>query len=129
MKKEAGMAKKKILIIDDEVSFTQMVKINLEDTGRFEVMMVNDPKQALSMARHYKPDVVLLDVIMPGVDGGDIAYQMKEDQALAAVPVIFLTAVVKEEETDSGEGNIGGHSFLAKPVTLKKLLECIDKHL
>ncbi len=123
------MTKKKIMIIDDEESFTQMVKINLEETGRFEVTMVNNPHQSIPVAKSVKPDLILLDVIMPEVDGGDIAYQMKNDPEIAHVPIVFLTAVVREEEAASEEESIGGHTFLAKPVSVRKLVECIDKHL
>jgi len=124
------MPKKRIMIIDDEVSFTQMVKINLEETGRFEVTMVNDPQQSIAVAKSVKPDLILLDVIMPGIDGGDVAYQLKNDNEIATIPIVFLTAVVKEEEADStGEETIGGHTFLAKPVSVQRLVGCIDKHL
>lgn len=122
--------KTRVLIIDDEVSFTQMVKINLEETNKYEVHTLNDPLQAVSIARSFHPDIILLDVIMPTMDGGDVAYQIKGEQDLSSIPVVFLTAVVKEEETGSGgEGVIGGHSFLAKPVSVGKLVECIEKHV
>jgi len=121
--------KKKVLIIDDEISFTQMVKINLEETNKYEVRTLNDPLQAVTVARSFHPDIILLDVIMPTMDGGDVAYQIKGEQDISTIPVVFLTAVVKEEETGSGEGVIGGHSFLAKPVSVGKLVECIEKHV
>lgn len=121
--------KKKILIIDDEASFTQMVKINLEETGKFEVHTVNDPHQAVTAARHFRPDLVLLDVIMPTMDGGDVAAKIKDDQELSNTPIVFLTAVVREEETSSGESTIGGHAFVSKPISVGKLIDCIEKHI
>ena len=123
------MIKKKILIIDDEPHFTQMVKMNLEETGRFEVHTLNYPRQSVAVIRQLKPDLIFLDVIMSDLDGGDVAYQIKADPEISGVPIVFLTAAVKEEEIGGGEGIIGSHTFLAKPVSVKTLIDCIDQHL
>src|SRR4026207_408556 len=86
----AAPEKKRILIIDDEVSFARMVKINLEKTGMFEVRVENRAAAALPAAREFRPDLVLLDVIMPTMDGGDVAKQIKRDRTLRGTPIIFL---------------------------------------
>src|SRR6185503_21291437 len=72
--------KKRVLIIDDEASFARMVKLNLEKSGEFEVRVENKPTYALAAAREFKPDLILLDVIMPAMDGGDVANQIKRDR-------------------------------------------------
>lgn len=102
---------------------------NLEATGRFEVMDLNNPTLALQSARQFRPDLVLLDVMMPAMDGGEVAAVFAEDQLLAKVPIIFLTAIVGKSEVKPSGSLIGAHTFLAKPVKFEDLLACIDRHL
>jgi CheY-like chemotaxis protein len=123
------MAKKKILVVDDESAFTRMLKRNLEATGRFEVREENTGTGALAVARQFLPDLVLLDVMMPEIAGGDVAAQFGQDALLKSVPIIFLTAIVGTEEVSPTGSFIGGHTFLAKPVKLDNLLTCIGKFL
>jgi DNA-binding response OmpR family regulator len=123
------MDKKRILIIDDETGFTRMVRINLEKGGQFEVREENRAGHALTAAREFKPDLILLDVIMPSMDGGDVAAMMKKDRLLSHIPVIFLTATVSHREAGSGGLNSGGSLFLAKPVSVENLIERINEHL
>jgi len=79
------------------------------------------------LMREFGPDLVILDVMMPELDGGRLAAQMKEDPALAETPVIFLTGSVRKEEVEDKEGIIGGTPFLAKPVQIEELLDWIDR--
>ena len=123
------MDKKRILIVDDEKSFTQMVKLNLEETGKYIVRTENEGKKALLAAREFKPHLILLDIVMPDVDGGEIAHNISLDKELSHTPVIFLTAIVKEDEVKSREGVIGGHPFIAKPVTTDNLIACIEDNI
>lgn len=121
------MEKKKILIVDDEVTFTRMVKLNLEETGEFSVLVENNGNNAVFTARLEKPDLILLDIIMPGTDGTIVMNQLKKDEATKNIPVMFLTAIVKKEETK--DGMIGGYPFIAKPVETQELLNCIRKYI
>jgi two-component system, OmpR family, response regulator len=121
--------KKKILVVDDEASMTWMLRRNLESTGKYEVRTENSGNAAAVAAREFHPDFILLDVMMPGVDGGEVAARLKEDKALQNIPVVFLTAIVKQEETAPTGGTIGGCEYLAKPVKLEDLVACIEKHL
>ncbi len=121
--------KKRILLVDDEAPITRMMRRNLEATGRFEVLDVNDPTQALQLARQFKPDLALLDVMMPEKDGGELAADFKEDPELSRIPVVFLTAIVSRNEVNPTGSLIGEHIFLAKPVKLEELLSCIDAQL
>jgi len=86
------MNRKKILVVDDEVSLTRMLKRNLEATGRYEVCEENFGARALEAARAFGPDLIVLDVMMPDADGGEVASRLGEDPRLRDVPVIFLTA-------------------------------------
>ena len=118
--------KKRVFIVDDESGFTHLLKLTLEKTGRFTVQEENDGTKAWLAAREFAPDIIFLDVVMPKIDGGDVAKQITSDPMLKHVPIIFLTAIVSEKE---GGNLIGGFPFIAKPVSLQALTECIDRHL
>jgi DNA-binding response OmpR family regulator len=116
-------------VVDDEPSMTRMLRRNLETNGKYEVRTENSGEAAVAAARAFHPDFILLDVMMPGVDGGEVASRLKDDKALAKIPVVFLTAIVKKDETAPTGSNIGGCEYLAKPVKTEDLLACIEKHL
>jgi CheY-like chemotaxis protein len=118
--------KKRVFIVDDESGFTHLLKLTLEKTGRFIVQEENDGTQAWMAAREFNPDIIFLDVVMPKIDGGDVAQQIRSDPLLRHVPIVFLTAIVSEKE---GGHMIGGFPFISKPVSLQALTECIEQHL
>jgi len=121
--------KKKILIVDDEENFTKLVKLNLEKTGEYEVKVENKGPQGLVTAKEFKPDLILLDILMMDMDGGEVAYQLKNDEETKNIPIVFLTAVAMKEEVEKSSGVIGGHPFIAKPVTAEELIDCIEKNI
>jgi len=121
--------KKRILMVDDEVSFARMVKLNLEQTGAFEVRTENAATHALAAAREFKPDLILLDVIMPNMDGGDVCRQIRRDRQFKETPIIFLTATVSPGEAGEGGLNSGGDLFLAKPISVQSLVARIREQL
>ena len=123
------MEKKRILIIDDEEGFTKLIKLNLELTGKFEVRVENKGGKGLEAAKEYKPHLILLDVIMPDLEGSEVAAQLMEEPTTKDIPVVFLTAIITKKEKKGECGLIGGHSFLAKPVSLKELVNCIEKNI
>lgn len=118
-------AKPKILIVDDEKGFTKLTRLAMTE---FEVCEENNATRALETAQSFQPDLILLDVVMPDMDGGDIAAQIKADPALKNVPIVFLTAIVTEKETATRQ-SFGGYPFISKPITPEKLAENIRKHL
>ena len=120
------MEKKRIFIVDDESGFTRLLKLTLEKTGKYIVREENDGTQAWLAAREFEPDIIFLDVVMPKIDGGDVAQKIRSDPLLQHVPVVFLTAIVSEKE---GGNLIGGFPFISKPVALEALIACIDKQL
>jgi len=122
-------AKKRILIIDDEASFTRLLKLNLHHTGRYTAETVNDPDQALAVAREFSPDIILLDVMMPRMDGGELASRLLASSRFKATPIVFLTAAVKRNEVSSHQGSVGGLPFIAKPVDFKEVIDCIETQL
>ncbi len=121
--------KKRILIIDDELSFLRMLKLNLERTGRFEVYGEINGTRALEMVRSFRPDLILLDVVMPEIGGEEVAKQLKADKQLCLIPIVFLTATVTRDEVQPPPVHLGEYVFLAKPAALAEVLACIDKHL
>ena len=124
------MNKKRILIIDDDTGLTQMVKLNLEATGHYEVCIENDSTLAVETARRVHPDLILLDYIMPEMDGGDVTTSLHDDPFLREIPIIMVTALLANREmSPDGTVNRGGQVMLAKPVKMENLLKCIEKHL
>jgi CheY-like chemotaxis protein len=123
------MDKKRILIIDDEEDFTQLVKLNLEQTKRYEVWVENKGAEGLEAAKSFNPDLILLDIIMPDLEGSEVASRIKNDAETKDIPIVFLTAAATKEEVSSSGGIIGGHPFLAKPVSTQELIDCIDKNI
>jgi CheY-like chemotaxis protein len=112
----------KILLVDDEVGFTELLKMNLERSGTYEVKIENDSTQAIAVARSFKPDAILLDIVMPGMDGGDVQAQLEKDPFLRKIPVIMLTALVDSSELSEGAvAQSGSVIVLPKPVDLPLL--------
>jgi CheY-like chemotaxis protein len=119
------MEKTRILIVDDEEGLTRLVKLALP---QYEIREVNTPALALPTAREFKPHMIILDVVMPGLDGGDVAEQFKQDPEFTKTPIIFLTAIATPGQGED-EQTINGYPFIAKPVSREKLVRSIEKHL
>src|SRR5947208_10395930 len=105
-----------------------LVKILLERTGRYLVLEENDATKAHLSAQNFRPDLILLDIVMPGTDGGEIAAQIQGDPELHRTPIIFLTALVTKAEAKTGL-RIQGHPFLAKPINIPELIKGIEENL
>ena len=123
------MSKKKILVVDDEISFTRLLKLNLEQTNSYEVQVENWPEDAVSSAQAFQPDLVLLDVLMPRMFGGEVAAKFQEDDGLKETPIVFLTAAVSKSRVREHSGTISGYPFLAKPVSVEEVVAQIEKGL
>jgi len=117
--------KPKILIVDDHKDFTMVTKRALTE---YDFCEENDSSGAVETARRYRPDLILLDVNMPYVDGGDIAAQIRADSEMKNIPIVFLTGMVTEEEA-AKRPLMGGFPFISKPVNREKLVQHIEKYL
>ncbi len=117
---------KKILLVDDEVGLTTLLKMNLQSTGKFEVRTENRGAIAAQAAREFQPDFIVLDVLMPDLEGPDALNKIREIPSMRHVPVVFLTATVMKGETSVTDTHSGGYSFMAKPVTAAELTDVID---
>src|SRR5678816_3367053 len=104
--------KKHVLVADDQPHNTQLLKLYLERTNDYVVREENDPKAALSAAEEFQPHLILLDVMMPGMDGGELAARIQASPKLKGVPIVFLTAAVTKGEVASRGGQLGGFPCL-----------------
>jgi DNA-binding response OmpR family regulator len=121
------MGKKRILVVDDEAGFTRLLKMNLEKSGSYDVMIENRSTKAMLAAKMFRPHAIVLDIVMPEMDGGDVQTQLAGDSETENIPVIMLTALVDENEVSPGAvAQAGATNVLAKPVNLVLLLECLD---
>lgn len=114
-------------MIDDEVEYTSITKIYLEDAGAYDVFVANHGAQGYQKAKDIRPDIILLDISMPGVSGYDVAEQLAADSELKNIPVIFFTGFYQEVEGQSDL--IKGHPYLTKPTSGEKLMAFIEKQL
>ena len=121
-------AKRRILIVDDDQNSTHLVKVLLEKTGSYLVLEQNDATRAYQDARSFRPDVILLDIEMPGKDGGDVAAQIEADAELQRTPILFLTALVTKAEAEAGL-RVQGRPAVAKPIAIPELINRIETNL
>jgi CheY-like chemotaxis protein len=120
---------KRILAIDDEQDVTDLIKLQLESMGGFVVDTENEGAGAIMTARETSPDLILLDIMMPDVDGSELAAQMLEDPLLKDTPIIFLTALVSDEEVRAGNFGAGSRRYFPKPINFQKLASAIHETL
>jgi len=113
-----------ILVIDDEESFTFFVKLNLQTNNRydFKVTTANSGEEGLKLAKTLRPDLILLDIIMPEMCGTEVAEKLLLDSRTKNIPIIFITAVVQKDEVAEEAGMMGGREFIAKPVSKEELI-------
>jgi two-component system alkaline phosphatase synthesis response regulator PhoP len=114
----------KVFIVDDESEITEIVDTFLTEHG-FLVTTENNPVEAIKKIKNIKPNVILLDIMMPGIDGYEICQQLKQDPEFINTPVIFLTG--KDRSDDMGRSfKSGGDMFIKKPFSCERLLEIVN---
>ena len=123
------MMKSRILVVDDQPNLSALVRLFLESTLRYEVRVENHSVDAFDAAREFRPDMIVLDVNMPGKDGGEVAREIQEDPILAGVPILFLTSLISDAEGGTGTTMRGGMPYLSKPVNSKILVATVDRML
>jgi CheY-like chemotaxis protein len=119
------MNRARVLVVDDEPALSTLVRISLEETGLYEVMVENFSYQALATARSFRPDLILLDVNMPGKDGGDVAGEIRSDADLARTPILFFTSLVSPEEAENREPTAKVEHFVSKKADPAVLIRTI----
>jgi len=118
-------ARKKILLIDDDQAVVSYLVTKLSKL--YEVASTTDPRMAVRLARSELPDVILCDIDMPEMSGGDVAAALSEDSDTARIPLIYLTALVSPEETRDLAGQVGGRPGVSKRAPLSELVQRIDE--
>ena len=109
------MPRKTVLVVEDDPSIAELVQYNLEKNG-YEVTVAGDGEQGLAQARKSRPDFVILDLMLPGIDGLEVCQSMRRDPALADLPIIMLTA--RSSETDMVVGlTVGADDYVPKPFS------------
>ena len=119
------MGKRKVLVVDDEQDVAQALKVRLKANG-FNVVLASDSVQAFTMANKEKPDLIILDIMLPGGGGFVVAERLKQSQATHRIPVIFLTGVPGGEEKAY---QLGASGYVMKPYHPDELLETIHRAL
>jgi Response regulator containing CheY-like receiver, AAA-type ATPase, and DNA-binding domains len=115
--------------VDDEPGITRSLKLTLEAAAGYEVRTENDATLAIDAARDFHPHLILLDVLMPRLDGCDVSAGIHADPELKDTPIVFLTALANNEDTGGHAVVAGSTVYLAKPVDTEELIKCIEKSL
>jgi DNA-binding response OmpR family regulator len=118
----------KILIVDDDQKLLTLYSAILRRAG-YEVLTASDARKGVALAESAQPSLVLLDVMMPAVDGGDALSRLSDNPSTKEIPVIFLTSLVKESEVDAGMGKIGGHEYISKSTPMPKFVATVKEAL
>jgi len=118
---------KKILLVDDETDLVEMVKMRLEANG-YEVVPAYDGQDGLEKARSLKPDLIILDLMLPKMDGYKVCRMLKFDEKYKNIPIVLFTARVQEADQKMGE-EVGANAYITKPFEPQALLDKIKELL
>jgi DNA-binding response OmpR family regulator len=118
------MAKKKILIVDDEPDILRLASLRLKKLG-YDVIMAIDGKKALDVIRSEKPDLVLLDLLLPVMNGTDVCKKTKNDEKLKHIPIVLFTAH-SDSMTAERAGKFGADDYVVKPLAPEELVDKIE---
>ncbi|MDD5561494.1 MAG: response regulator [Candidatus Omnitrophica bacterium] len=120
--------KNKVLVIDDETAFLRIVKLNLEGTNKYEVLTLPSAEDILSQVRTFKPDIILLDIVVPGIKGPEACEMLNKDPDAAGIPIIILSAL--DRAADKLQAfKAGAVDYLVKPIGKEELIAKIEKAL
>lgn len=119
-------SRKRILLVDDDAQLGTMLKKGLEGRG-YEVRFENGSRRVLQVVREFKPDLIVLDMVMPGKDGGDVAQELGDHKDVAEIPVIFLTSLAGKEADSKPRPD--GEAVLSKPISIRELIKRIEQRL
>ena len=120
--------KKKIMIIDDENDFLEITKLNLEQTNKYEVATLSNAKDIISQVHISEPDIILLDILMPGIDGLKTCEMLNTDPLGKVTPIIILSALAKSQDKLKAY-KLGVVDYITKPVDKENLIFKIEKAL
>jgi CheY-like chemotaxis protein len=121
--------KKRIMVVDDLASDTKLLKRYFQECHDYIVREENDPVAAVAAAENFEPDLIILDLLMPIMDGVQVAEAFRANSKLKSVPIVFLTAATTREAVAAAGGRIGDYPFLAKPIHLGEVAAMVSQHL
>ncbi|MBU1852425.1 MAG: response regulator [Candidatus Omnitrophica bacterium] len=122
------MEKKKIMVVDDEVDFLKIVKLNLEETGKYEILALSSAKDIISHVNNFRPDLILLDIVMPVVGGIDACEMLNKDLLGKTIPIIIISALDKSRDKLKAYKK-GVVDYIVKPIEKESLIIKIEKAL
>ena len=120
---------KRILVVDDNSDICDLVKTCLEELGPYQVQTETDGRLAMAAVQAFEPNLILLDIVMPRIDGPEISRRLTWEERYREIPVVFITGIVTDEEINALHGAVDGRPCMAKPLTIEKLLGCVRRHL
>ena len=120
------MEKKKVLIVDDEENVRRLLRSMLGN--KYIVLEANDGEVAIDIARSKRPDIILMDIMMPNINGYTACYTIKQDPVTKTIPVVMVTAVGQELNKKLAK-EMGADGYITKPFSLQDLLDTIDRCL
>jgi CheY-like chemotaxis protein len=121
------MEKKEILVVDDDIVTLNMLKSAIAGAG-YSVLPAASGREALRISKEHSPFVIVLDIMLPDLDGGEVANFLKADPKTKDIPIIFLSSLISEKDEKTGNKK-DLHSFLSKPYNREKLLNEIRQCL
>lgn len=119
---------KKVMIVDDEKDFLMITKLNLEETGKFEVMTLSGAKDIIAQINSFRPDIILLDLLMPRIGGMEACELINKDPLGKSIPIIVLSALGKDSDKLAAYKK-GIVDYLVKPIEKDELIAKIEKAL
>jgi DNA-binding response OmpR family regulator len=121
------MSKKRILVVDDEVDLVETVRFSLELEG-YDVLVAYNGEEALNQARKENPDLILLDLMLPKLDGYKVCRLLKFDERYKHIPVLMLTAKIQEKDKATGM-ETGANEYITKPFEMDELMKKVKGYL
>lgn len=121
------MAKAKILVVDDDEAVLDYMRAKL--ASRYAVVVTTDPQEVIGLARAERPQLILCDIEMPGMDGGDLSAALYAEDGLRDIPLLFLTGLVTPEDLKAQQGQLGGRAAISKEAPIAELVARIDSLL
>jgi CheY-like chemotaxis protein len=119
------MNKGRIMIVDDDPKLSRLMGVILERAGEYTLCEENRPSAAFKTAKAFQPDIILMDVDMPGKNGGEVASEIERDPGMSKTPIVFVTSLVSKKEA----GLYNGKRFMSKPVDPVLLLKTVREIL
>lgn len=119
----------RIVIVDDDEVILDLLLSRLLALGRYEVTAVPRAREIVTRLKELRPDLIVSDIDMPGMDGGSLAAALRETEAGKRIPIVFLSSMISVSESDAGHGQVGGWPMLSKKSPFEKILAAIEQGL